>query len=76
MTLQPLLFDFQTPYQSKKKNNISNTKLDDHDDYNQLKIGTCVIDKASGSNVFIWQDKKKEEYQLACHTFHTNVSGI
>ena len=36
--------------------NISNTKLDDHDDYNPLKIDTCVNDKASCSNVFIWQD--------------------
>ena len=27
--------------------NISNTKVDDHDDYNPLKIDTCVNDKAS-----------------------------
>ena len=45
--------------------NISNTKLDDHDDYNPFKIDTCVSDKASCSNVFIWQDEKKQEYQLA-----------
>ena len=32
--------------------NISNAKLDDHDDYNPLKIDTCVNDKVSGSNVF------------------------
>ena len=32
----------------------SNTKLDDHDDYNPLKIATCVNDKASCSNVFLW----------------------
>ena len=55
--------------------NISNTKLDDHDDYNPLKIDTGVDNKASCSNVFIWQDEKKQEYQLAlrneqtCHAF-------
>ena len=51
--------------------NISNTKLD----CNPLKIDTCVNDTSSRSKVFIWQDEKKEEYQIAlrneqaCHAF-------
>ena len=55
--------------------NILNTKLDYHDNYNPLKIDTSVNEKASCSNVFIWQDEKKEKYQLAlqneqtCHAF-------
>ena len=62
--------------------NISNTKLDDHDDYNSLKIDTCVNDKASCSNVFIWQDEKKQEYQLAlrneqtCHAFEEMLCAV
>ena len=62
--------------------NISNTKLDDHDDYNPLKIDTCVNDKASCSNVFIWQDEKKQEYQLAlrneqtCHAFEEMLCAV
>ena len=38
--------------------NISNTKLD----CNPLKIDTCVNATSSRSNVFIWQDEKREEY--------------
>ena len=51
--------------------NISNTKLD----CNPSKIDTCVNDTSSRSNVFIWQDEKREEYQIAlrneqaCHAF-------
>ena len=62
--------------------NISNTKLDDHNDYNTLKIDTCVNDKASCSNVFIWQDEKKQEYQLAlrneqtCHAFEEMLCAV
>ena len=62
--------------------NISNTKLDDHDDYNPLKIDTCVNDKASFSNVFIWQDEKKQKYQLAlrneqtCHAFENMLCAV
>ena len=62
--------------------NISNTKLDDHDDYNPLKIDTCVNDKASCSDVFIWQDEKKQEYQLAlrneqtCHAFEEMLCAV
>ena len=62
--------------------NISNTKLDDHDDYNPLKIDTCVNDKDSCSNVFIWQDEKKQEYQLAlrneqtCHAFAQMLCAV
>ena len=53
------------------KFNISNTKLD----CNPLKIDTCVNDTSSRSNVLIWQDEKREEYQIvlrneqACHVF-------
>ena len=62
--------------------NISNTKLDDHDDYNPLKIDTCVNDKASCSNVFLWQDEKKQEYQLGlrneqtCHAFEEMLCAV
>ena len=62
--------------------NISNTKLDDHDYYNPLKIDTCVNDKASCSNVFIWQNEKKQEYQLAlrneqtCHAFEEMLCAV
>ena len=43
------------------KFNISNTKLDCH----PSKIDTCVNDTYSRSNVFLWQDEKKGEYQIA-----------
>ena len=51
-------------------------------DNNPLKIDTCVNDKDSCSNVFIWQDEKKQEYQLAlrnkqaCHAFEEMLCAV
>ena len=60
----------------------SNAKLDDHDHCSPIIINTCVNDKSSGSNVFIWQGEKREEYQLAlqneqtCHAFSEMLCAV